>query len=652
MPSGDGNILPTSKDAGSQNINRDSNKDFALNLVENEDDYLLRDTDKNAVFRTLLLDLIHKLSNEISETKQLASTTQEIVNLITETFPITFSSIELYDSASHVSFSSISISENVILTREPLPVADLNKTLAGEVIRRNSTLIFSDKNKGEYLICPSLSQALKIKHFIGIPIVVETKTIGVFTIASARNITVDRETITWSETIGHQISALFARDFVQRRIEKLEYNVLHDPTSGLANRVLFHDELNKILLKSSKKPVTIFSIDLGRYGFIVESLGYDAADEIMCDLANRIELITSSNDLIARVGSSEFALLITTIDNHDDARTFAQELIQLFLEPFDIEDQEIILNPSIGIAITDPRKKVDAESVFHDAHSAMAKSRESNGVQIEFASQKRSVFAIKRLNKERELSKAILRSQLSPFYQAEIDLNTNKIVGAEALARWFHPRHGMLAPRHFIDIAEETNLIGPLFELIFKKVLHDTLELYDRGHELTVWTNISAKQFQTHNISQIIGELVAESNTPPHMIGIEITETALMKDPLFAAEEFKRMKNLGIKIALDDFGTGYSSLSHLALFPVDVLKIDRSFVIDIASETSSSEIVSAVIGLAKGLKISTLAEGIETQSQLEALTSLGCDMGQGYLISRPSSFEKFVEFASSNSDIY
>ena len=226
------------------------------------------------------------------------------------------------------------------------------------------------------------------------------------------------------------------------------------------------------------------------------------------------------------------------------------------------------------------------------------------------------------------------------------------IVGAEALARWSHPKHGILAPKHFIDIAEDTNLIAPLFEMIFKQVLKDTSKLYDQGNELTIWTNISAKQFQSHNISQIIGELVANSSTPPHMIGIEITETALMKDPLFAAEEFKRMKALGIKIALDDFGTGYSSLSHLALFPVDMLKIDRSFVTDIASENSSLEIVSAVIGLAKGLRIKTLAEGIEDEAQLRVLEELGCDMGQGFLISRPSNFENFVDFTNTNSGRY
>lgn len=758
------------------NLTTEDFNDRTLNLVEDDTDGNYKNQyvayTNEVDYRVLALDLIHKLSNEIYETNQSTTLMQEIVEIITSSFPITYACIEKYDENSKLTFSALSIDSNVKLIQEPRSLLKLDETLSGEVLRRNSTLILSSKNKDKIKLCPSMNQSIQIKHYIGIPIIINLKTVGVFSIASYRNITVDKETITWAETIAHHLCAIFTREEVLRKLkinehiasdmleaissptvmcdpkgnivhsnysfdfilkqffshkyrinsksnflrmlketgvdqlngqqfsemfsriideqltqtefdvlltkgssrkwylvhmskvsnqdnviimfvditkrkqveEKLEHEILHDSSSGLANRMLFHDNLNLALSESveNNKPICVFSIDVGRFSFIVESLGHDAADEIMRHCARRIQSITSIDDLIARIGSSEFAILMHEINKPNEAKKFAKELISIFTTPFLYEHQEITLRPSIGITITTVDKYLDADTVLHDAHSAMTISRDTSTDQYAFASLKGSAFAIKKLNKERELSKAISKSQIFPYYQAEFDMNTNRVVGAEALARWQHPKHGILKPKHFIDIAEETNLIGPLFESMFTKVIADVVEIYDNGHNITIWTNISATQFQTHNISQIITELVNDLDAPIEMIGIEITETALMKDISQAAKEFSLLKNLGIKLALDDFGTGYSSLSHLSQLPVDMLKIDRSFVFNIINNESSLEIVSAVIGLSQGMKIKTLAEGIEGKDQLNLLRELGCDLGQGYYHHKPSDFNSFL----------
>ncbi|MBP9115802.1 MAG: EAL domain-containing protein [Acidimicrobiia bacterium] len=722
-------------------------------------------------FRIRALDLVHKLSNEIYGSYLSGTLMQEVCEIITSSFPITFASIERYDDQNNVIFSALSIDQNLELIPEPRALLKLEDTLSGEVIRRNSTLIFSNRNKDEMNICPSMCQPMRIKHYIGIPIISSGKTIGVFSIASIRNITIDKETITWAETIAHHLCSIYAREEILKKVnnnekiayqmleaisaptimcdnsgnilfandrfkmsvnkylkgksrgktihnilhrfkeidisgvnerlfyemfteltignktqvsfdiliargsnrkwflvnlskvsnqeaviimfyditktkhieEKLEHEILHDPTSGLANRVLFHENLNIALEYSFEKqiPICIFSIDVGRYGFIVESLGHDAADEVMCDAAKRIKLNTNVDDLVARVGSSEFAILFKNINNPNQAQIMAKELVDTLNAPFDISHQDILLKPSIGITVTNISKYLNADIVLHDAHSAMTLCRDTAKQSYAFASLKGSAFAIKKLKREKELSKAILNSQINPFYQTEIDLNSDRIIGAESLARWHHPHHGILAPKHFIDLAEETNLIGPLFESMFTQVLKDLITLYDNGHNITIWTNISANQFQTHNIAEIISGLIKSLDAPIDLIGIEITETALMKDLKSASVEFTELKKLGIQIALDDFGTGYSSLSHLAQFPVDLLKIDQSFVANMITNKSSAEIVSAVIGLAHGMQIKTLAEGIETISQLEILRDIGCDFGQGYYYKRPIDFISF-----------
>lgn len=432
----------------------------------------------------------------------------------------------------------------------------------------------------------------------------------------------------------------------KRAEEQLEHEMLHDQATGLANRILFHDRVNSAHAYNSAHNTStcIIALDIGRYAFIVESLGHSAADEIITKVAKRIESISHPSDVIARIGSSEFAILVEHIHNADEARDFSLNIIDMFRLPFDIDGQEMLLQPSIGITVSESHSSVDADMMLHDAHAAMTQARDNSVIQYAFSSVSRSSQAYKKLKRERELIHAIEENQLQVYYQPECELLTGSIIGVEALVRWVHPKHGILTPDHFVGLAEESGLIDALFEKVFSTAIDDLETIYSRGHKITVWTNLSAKQITNDATAKLIAMYLAKASIPAHMVGLEITETAVMENSEVAFEMLSHLKSLGVSLSLDDFGTGYSSLAYLQRFPVDMIKIDRTFISELGTAKSSTEIVSAVIGLAHGLRLHALAEGVETPSQVAMLRELGCDRAQGYFFSHPLTFEKLLDF--------
>jgi diguanylate cyclase (GGDEF)-like protein len=730
-------------------------------------------------WRTEALGIIHRLSHDVIDSTLVAPVLDDIAHVMTSSFPITYVAIETYDN-DELSFSAWALNDEYPFVQTPretqlvsLSTPPLSATLAGEVMRRNATLILSDAHSNGYCICPSLPGAFNVFHYIGVPLIVDGETRGVLSIATAHHIVVDKETVTWAETAAHHISALLTRDVVHLRLksqeniavnmlnaltsptvmvssdgvilninsafrlvaeefhersidthatnifslfdnptktnsyvhefrttlqklfhdkvhhsrldilvarggfhrwylatmslmpdhetaiimfvdisdrkkaeEMLEHEMLHDQSTGLANRVLFHDRLNNAHSYNSMKgeSTCVIALDIGRYAFIVESLGHQTADEIVTKVAKRIESKTHPNDVIARVGSSEFALLIEHIHNAEQARNFSLEIIELFQHPFEIDGQEILLHPALGITVTDATSSADADMILHDAHAAMTQARDTSVLPYAFSSVSRSSQAYKKLKRERELMKAIDDHQLRVYYQPECELLTGSICGVEALVRWIHPRHGILTPDQFIDLAEESGLIEPLFERVFSMVVEDIEKVHERGHNFTFWTNLSAKQIAHDNTLKFVSSLLHRTDIPAHMVGMEITETAVMENSEAACDLLAKFQSLGVSISLDDFGTGYSSLAYLQRFPVDMIKIDKTFIAELGQTTSASEIVSAVIGLAHGLRLHVLAEGVETAQQVALLRELGCDRAQGYFFSHPLTFEKFLTF--------
>jgi diguanylate cyclase (GGDEF)-like protein len=728
-------------------------------------------------WRSDALNLIHRLSHEVIDVTLVAPILKDIASVITSSFPISFAGIETYKNKK-LDFSTISQSFELDQPKFVSALPELENTLAGEVVRRRTTLILSDAHKNSYQICPSFPNPSSLYHYIGVPLTVDGEIAGVLSIATSHHIVVDKETLAWAETIAHHISALLTREAVatklkdqeniaanmlnaltsptmmcsedgtiihvnsafrsivevfhsrtidenssnifklfdnphqsnsyvhelrarledlfngnaqnirldllltragfhrwylatmslmpdgQRAIimfvdisdrkhaeEQLEHEMLHDQSTGLANRVLFHDRVNTTLISNAQanQPTCVFALEVGRYAFIVESLGYDAADRIIMKVSKRLESIVAPTDLIARVGSSEFAIHIDHIHHADQARDFALNLIDLFRSPFEIDGQEILLTPSVGIALSNPKAQVDTDMFLHDAHAAMTQSRDNISTSYSFASVSRSTSAYKKLKKERELSKAIEENQLVVFYQPEVDLLTGRVIGAEALVRWRHPKLGLIQPESFIDLAEESGLIDSLFDRVFDSVIVDAQSLFSNGYDFTIWTNLSAKQFSTNAITKLLSKKVANSDLPLYMFGMEITETAVMENSETASETLSKLKSAGFALALDDFGTGYSSLAYLQSFPVDIIKIDRTFTSELGKTAASNEIVSAVIGLAHGLNLKVLAEGVESIQNEQFLKILGCDLAQGYLYSHPMAFDKFLNYLEVNS---
>jgi diguanylate cyclase (GGDEF)-like protein len=434
----------------------------------------------------------------------------------------------------------------------------------------------------------------------------------------------------------------------KRAEQQLEHEMLHDQSTGLANRILFHDRVNSHFHRNLRLglPTCVMSLDINRFAFILESLGYDAADLLISKIAKRIESVIHPLDMLARVGSSEFALLVEHIHSEDQARDFCLNLLDQFRNPFDINEQEILVEPSVGITITHKDQVSDADTILHDAHAAMTQARDNQSIQYSFSSASRSSEAFKKLTRERELHSAIDKGQLAVFYQPQIDITSRKIVGAEALVRWIHPEHGIVPPDQFVPLAEESGLIDSLFDSVFSTVISDAGRLQAQGHNIILWTNLSAKQFSIGSTPKLLARHIAEADVPPSMLGIEITETAVMENSESAQEILTQLKQLGINLALDDFGTGYSSLAYLQSFPVDVIKIDQTFVRELGSDRASVGIVSAVIGLAHGLQLQCLAEGVESQDAIDILTVLGCDHSQGYFFAHPMNFSQFVDFIS------
>ncbi len=723
-------------------------------------------------WRTQALSLIHRLSHDVIDVTLVAPILKDIASVITSSFPITFASIETYDGDA-VTFSTTSMAHDAPYPDGMTLVAPLANTLAGEVMRRGTTLILSDAHKNDYFVCPSLPQPFHVYHYLGVPLTIDGKIAGVLSIATSHHIVVDKETVTWSETIAHHVSALLTREAVATKLqsqenmaanmlnaltsptmmcsqdgtiihvnaafrsiveafhnrtidesttnifrlfdnpsqsnsyvselrehitnifldhnthtrldilltragfhrwylatmslmpdkktaivmfvdisdrkkaeEKLEHEMLHDQSTGLANRILFHDHVNTARIHDVNKQTStcVMAIDIGRYAFIVESLGHDAADRIIFKVAQRLEGIIGSSDLLARVGAHEFALHIDHIHDADLAREFSLSIIDLFRKPFDVDGQEILLVPAVGITLADAHTELDADMVLHDAHAAMTGARDNSITRYAFSSVSSSSEAYKKLKHERELHTAINTGQLCVYYQPEVELLTGRIIGVEALVRWMHPQHGILTPDHFVGLAEESGLIDSLFECVFSEVVADAQTLYAAGYDFTLWTNLSAKQFTINTTTKLLSHHVINSGVPAYMFGIEITETAVMENSESACETLQQLKSLGVSLALDDFGTGYSSLAYLQSFPVDVIKIDRTFIKELGKTKASTEIVSAVIGLAHGLRLQALAEGIETEQNVSLLRELGCDLAQGYFYSHPLSFENLQAY--------
>ncbi len=439
---------------------------------------------------------------------------------------------------------------------------------------------------------------------------------------------------------------LNSRDITDRKQaeEKLLHDALHDELTGLPNRALFMDRLRLSMERSRREPerlTVVLFLDLDRFKIVNDSLGHLVGDELLIQIADSLTAVLRPADTIARVGGDEFAILLEGGRDVNDAVRVADRIHDRLAEPINLGGHEVYITASIGIAVHTPEYE-RPEDLLRDADTAMYRAKASGRACHVVFNRVMHRFVMARLQLETDLRRAVERGQLRIHYQPFVDLATGAVVGFEALLRWHHPRRGLLPPDEFLGVAEETGLIVPMGRFVLLEGCRYIRELqckHPESGELKLSVNLSNKQFFQADLFDQIEEALAASTLEPSCLGLEITEGVIIRHADSAASRFSRLKSMGVQLYLDDFGKGYSSLNYLHRFPMDLLKIDRSFTSRIEEAEGNLAIVKAIVTLAHQLGMEVVAEGIQSAEQRDKLRALGCEYGQGFFISEPVAAE-------------
>jgi diguanylate cyclase (GGDEF)-like protein/PAS domain S-box-containing protein len=433
-------------------------------------------------------------------------------------------------------------------------------------------------------------------------------------------------------------------DIHERRAlrERLAYAAIHDPLTGLPNRELFMDRLDVALRRADRggHELTVIFLDLDRFKLINDSLGHDAGDQVLCAVADRLSGVMRATDTLARFGGDEFTVLCEDVRDERDVLDLAERLIEAMSEPVELQVGEIFVSLSVGIALSRPGET--GGSILRNADIAMYRAKERGPSRVEVYREDDERHSVSRLRTSNELHHAIERDELELHYQPFVDLHNESLLGMEALIRWQHPTRGLLMPHEFVPLAEDSGTIV----LLGAWVLNEACRQVARWHEsraisdldnarMNISVNVSAVQLADPGFPRQVARAIEVSGIDPDRLWLEITESTLMRDPDQVVEVLRRFRDLGIHIEIDDFGTGYSSLSYLQRFPVECLKIDRSFISELDERAESAAIVKAIIGLGDSLGMPVIAEGVERRSQVKILKDLGCSIAQGFLFGRP-----------------
>jgi diguanylate cyclase (GGDEF)-like protein/PAS domain S-box-containing protein len=445
-----------------------------------------------------------------------------------------------------------------------------------------------------------------------------------------------------------EVLAIVRDNTARKELERqLAHQAFHDGLTGLPNRVLFMDRLTHALARAarSRSSVAVLFLDLDRFKVINDSLGHDVGDQVLIAVAQHLSGTIRVGDTVARLGGDEFTVLLEDIADPADARAVAERIMSGLQTPFALAGHEVCITTSIGIAVS-ANGLTPAEDLVRDADAAMYRGKSTGKARYELYDSTMHARALERLQLEAELRHGIERGELRVHYQPKVELATGRIAGVEALVRWQHPDRGLIAPAHFVPLAEETGLILPMGRWVLAEACRQGViwqERYPERPPLTVSVNLSVRQFQHPSLVDDVARVLRQTGLEPGRLVLEITEGIVMEAAEASSAALLRLKELGVKLAIDDFGTGYSSLSYLKRFPVDMLKIDRSFIDGLGRDPGDAAIVHAVTGLAHTLGLQVTAEGIETAEQLVHLQMAGCDLGQGYYFSRPMPCEAAEE---------
>ncbi|MFP5392017.1 MAG: EAL domain-containing protein, partial [Gammaproteobacteria bacterium] len=441
--------------------------------------------------------------------------------------------------------------------------------------------------------------------------------------------------------LSQRVRRIIEANRAEKRIRHLAYN---DLLTGLPNRTLFFDLLGQSVQKAQEKAaqLAVLFMDLDRFKYVNDNLGHDVGDRLLVAVAQRVRRAVRNIDMVARLGGDEFTVVLSEIDGAPQAAAAAQSINRVLSSPFQIDGHDIFVTSSVGIAMY-PNDGLDVPSLVKHADSAMYRAKKTNsGFQFYEASMEQTISEHVRL--ESDLRRALENRELEVFYQPQARFDTQQVIGMEALVRWKHATRGMVSPVEFIPLAEETGLINPLGEFVLRTACAQLRQWLDEGlPPMRVAVNLSVRQLLQKNFADTVEHVLVETRLPADLLELEITESTLMENAQDTLAALHRLRQLGVRLSIDDFGTGYSSLSYLKRFPVDIIKIDRSFVRDVPHDADDGAIIAGIIALAHSLRLEVVAEGVETPAQRDFLRQAGCDQAQGYFFSRPLPAAEFEQ---------
>ncbi len=442
------------------------------------------------------------------------------------------------------------------------------------------------------------------------------------------------------------------QDITERHLaqEKIQHQVYYDSLTDLPNRTLFHDRLDHALSLPGRanEEVAVLMVDLDRFKNINDSLGHDVGDKFLQSVADSLRKAMRTTDTLARLGGDEFALIVEGITNKDSVNDVAKKLLEILSTAHQVDGNELISTGSVGIAISS-KEICDKEALIRQADLAMNHSKEIGGNQFHFYNEEMKSRAHQSMIMEKELRHALENDELVVYYQPKVSVATGKIKGMEALIRWQHPEKGLVPPFSFIPLAEDTGLIVPIGKWVLEEACRQTKQWHQEGFDdLVISVNVSVKQFHHQAFIDEVNYALKNADIDPKFLDLEITESCTMNNLDVVIGFLAAFRKMGISISLDDFGTGFSSLSILDQLPLDTLKVDRAFIKDIEANGENGELAKMIIAMAKSLKLSIVAEGIETQDHLDFLKQNDCDEFQGFLISPPVPPTEFEALLLSN----
>ena len=463
------------------------------------------------------------------------------------------------------------------------------------------------------------------------------------------------------EVLANAFNRMFARlEASMKRVHRLAYV---DMVTELPNRERFRKEVERVAKEAGEHDYegAVLFLDLDRFKRVNDSLGIGEGDRLLEAVGRRLREAARGWDLangdlgagpsmVARLGGDEFTLMMPRLRDPADAARLGRRIIDAVRRPFEVSGHQVFLGVSVGVSIF-PRDGGDPETLLRHADLAMASAKRSGGNTCEYFESSMNQSAFERLVLENELREAVREDQLVVFYQPKVGMGDGSLAGAEALVRWRHPTAGLLSPGAFIQAAEECGLIGDIGDWVLRRACREAKAMLDRGLSVPMAVNVSAMQFENEGFAQTVLEALQDSGLPPELLELELTESTAMRDPERVIKQIEPLREIGVTFAIDDFGTGHSSLSYLTRMPFDVFKIDQSFVRDMCKDTHARIVVETILAMARSLKLKTVAEGVETTAQYQALSELGATLAQGYLFGRPMPAEELERFAAPGPDV-